>query len=101
MDGKPDVKKWVANYAVARYGADNAVVKEAWEQLRQGVLNYGADGIQGPVEDVWAARPNLDAKPASAWGKTLNHAGGTYTKARRQMLIDATYKLLSRRTRST
>ena len=95
MGSKPDVKEWVANYAVARYGADNAVVKEAWELLRQGVLNYGADGIQGPVEDVWAARPNLDAKPASAWGKTLNHAGGTYTKVRRQMLIDATYKLLS------
>ncbi len=96
MNGvKPDVKEWVDNYAVARYGKDNAVVKEAWNLLRQGPLNYGADGIQGPVEDVWAARPNLDAKPASFWGKTLNHAGGTYTKARRQMLIDATYKLLS------
>ena len=95
MGSKPDVKAWVANYAVARYGADNVVVKEAWELLRQGPLNYGADGIQGPVEDVWAARPNLNANPASAWGKTLNHAGGTYTKARRQMLIDATYKLLS------
>lgn len=95
MGSKPDVKAWVANYAVARYGADNVVVKEAWELLRQGPLNYGADGIQGPVEDVWAARPNLNANPASAWGKTLNHAGGTYTKTRRQMLIDATYKLLS------
>ena len=95
MGSKPDVKAWVANYAVARYGADNVVVKDAWELLRQGPLNYGADGIQGPVEDVWAARPNLNANPASAWGKTLNHAGGTYTKARRQMLIDATYKLLS------
>ena len=96
MNGvKPDVAKWVDNYAIARYGQDNAVVKEAWSLLRQGPLNYGADGIQGPVEDVWAARPNLDANPASYWGKTLNHAGGTYTKARRQMLIDATYKLLS------
>ena len=95
MGSKPDVQRWVKDYAVARYGAENAVVQEAWELLRQGVLNYGADGIQGPVEDVWAARPNLAANPASAWGKTLNHAGGTYTKARRQMLIDATYKLLS------
>ncbi|MBQ2969756.1 MAG: alpha-N-acetylglucosaminidase [Bacteroidaceae bacterium] len=96
MNGvKPDVAKWVDNYAVARYGQDNAVVKEAWSLLRQGPLNYGADGIQGPVEDVWAARPNLDAKPASAWGKTINQAGGIYTRARRQMLIDATYKLLS------
>ena len=96
MNGvKPDVAAWVENYAVARYGKDNAVVKEAWSLLRQGPLAYGADGIQGPVEDVWAARPNLNANPASAWGKTLNHAGGTYTPARRQMLIDAVYKLLS------
>ncbi len=95
MGKKPDVAEWIRKYATARYGADNTVVHEAWELLRQGVLNYGADAIQGPVEDVWAARPNLDAKPASSWGKTLNHAGGTYTKARRQMLIDATYKLLS------
>lgn len=96
MNGvKPDVAKWVDNYAIARYGQDNAVVKEAWSLLRQGPLNYGADGIQGPVEDVWAARPNLDANAASYLGKTLNHTGGTYTKARRQMLIDATCKLLS------
>ena len=96
MNGvKPDVAAWVENYAVARYGKDNAVVKEAWSLLRQGPLAYGADGIQGPVEDVWAARPNLNANPASAWGKTLNHAGSIYTKARRQMLIDAVYKLLS------
>ena len=95
MGSKPDMKEWIKNYAVARYGTDNVVVQEAWELLRQGVLNYGADGIQGPVEDVWGARPNLDAKPASTWGKTINHAGGTYTKARRQMLVDAVYKLIS------
>ena len=95
MGSKPDMQAWVKNYAKARYGADNAVAQEAWELLRQGVLNYGADAIQGPVEDVWGARPNLDAYPASAWGKTINHAGAVYTKERRQMLIDATYKLLS------
>ena len=94
MGEKPDVAEWVKNYATARYGADNDVAQEAWELLRQGPLNYGADGIQGPVEDVWAARPNLDANHASYWGKTLTNALGTYTKARQQMLIDATYKLL-------
>lgn len=95
MGKKPNMAEWIKQYANARYGQENAVAQEAWELLRQGVLNYGADAIQGPVEDVWAARPNLDAKPASTWGKTLNHAAGTYTKARQQMLIDATYKLLS------
>ena len=97
MGSKPNVKEWVKGYATARYGADNAVAQDAWDLLRQGPLNYGADGIQGPVEDVWAARPNLTANKASSWGKTLNDAMGIYTQARQQMLIDATYKLLSQK----
>ena len=94
MDSQPNVSDWVANYSVARYGKDNAIVKQAWSLLREGPLSYGADAIQGPVEDVWAARPNLDANPASSWGTTLNGAGGTYTKEKRQKLVDAVYKLI-------
>ncbi len=98
MNGvKPNVEEWVNNYAVARYGVDNAVTKEAWSLLRRGPLNYGADAIEGPVEDVWGARPNLNSNAASKWGETLNTAGTTYTKERRQMLIDAVYKLLSQK----
>ena len=95
MGAKPDVAEWVENYSIARYGVANEEVQAAWELLRQGPLNYGADGIQGPVEDVWAARPNLEAYKASAWGKTLSNAMGTYNKERQLMLIDATYKLLA------
>ena len=95
MGSKPNVAEWIKNYATARYGTDNTILQEVWELLRQGPLNYGADAIQGPVEDVWAARPNLDANKASSWGKTLKDAANIYTPARRQMLIDATYKLLS------
>lgn len=96
MNGvKPDVAEWVSNYSIARYGVVNDEIQEAWSLLRQGPLNYGADGIQGPVEDVWAAKPNLTANKASSWGVTLANAQGTYTKARQQMLIDATYKLIS------
>ena len=94
MSKKPDMEEWIKQYATARYGVQNTEVQEAWNLLREGVLNYGADGIQGPVEDVWGARPNLSANPASYWGKTLNHASGTYTKARQQMLIEAVYQLL-------
>lgn len=104
MGSKPDVAEWVSNYSIARYGIVNAELQEAWSLLRQGPLNYGADGIQGPVEDVWAAVPNLTANNASSWGATISKnwngtlvAGNTYTKARRQMLIDATYKLLSQK----
>ena len=96
MNGqKPDMQQWTATYADSRYGTTNETAREVWQLLRESVLNYGADGIQGPVEDVWAARPNLDASPASAWGVTLNNAASVYTPARRQMLIDATFKLLS------
>ena len=103
MNGqKPNVAEWVDNYAYARYGKNNSIVKEAWSLLRQGPLNYGADGIQGPVEDVWAARPNLDVNAASAWGSTLSkkHGGGAapetvYNAERQQMLIDAVYKLIN------
>ena len=101
MNGQePDVKAWVEDYAIARYGKDNDVVKEAWELLREGVLNYGTDKIQGPVEDVWAARPNLEAYAASSWGSTLSRGykipapENTYNAERRQMLIDAVYKLI-------
>ena len=103
MGGKPDVEEWVNNYAIARYGVDNEEIKEAWSLLRQSVFNYGADGIEGPIEDVWASRPNLSANYASSWGSTISQSSkgvnvaATYTKARRQMLIDATYKLLSQK----
>ena len=102
MGAKPDVAAWVKNYATARYGVENTELQAAWDLLRQGPLNYGADAIQGPVEDVWAARPNLDANAASTWGSTLSKKYGsnerpdaTYTKERQQMLIEATYKLLA------
>ena len=103
MGAKPDVAQWVENYAIARYGKDNKVVKEAWSLLRQSVLAYGADGIEGPIEDVWAARPNLVAWYVSSWGSTLSQSqkgknvGATYTPARRQMLIDAVYKLIDQK----
>ena len=54
MESKPNVEEWVKEYTVARYGVVNDEVKAAWDLIRQGPLNYGADAIQGPVEDVWA-----------------------------------------------
>ena len=94
METKPDMGQWIKDYATARYGVSNAEVQQAWELLRQSVLNYGADAIQGPVEDVWAARPNLQVRSASTWGVTLSNAGAIYTRERRQMLADAASILL-------
>ena len=92
---KPDMTQWISEYATYRYGQRNAKAQEAWRLLLNSAFNYGADGIQGPVEDVWAARPNLEAWPASTWGVTINNAGGTYTADKREMLVRATKLLLS------
>ena len=92
---KPDMTQWISEYATYRYGQRNAKAQEAWRLLLNSAFNYGADGIQGPVEDVWAARPNLEAWPASTWGVTINNAGGTYTADKREMLVRATKMLLS------
>ena len=43
---KPDVKDWINDYATSRYGTNNAIAQQAWQLLVDGVLNYGADGIQ-------------------------------------------------------
>lgn len=94
MDAVPDVKNWVADYATNRYGVENANTKDAWENIRQSAMAFGADAIQGPIEDVWAARPNLDANPASSWGKTISAASGIYTTAKREKLISAVYSLV-------
>lgn len=94
MSSKPNMQDWVANYATNRYGTTDASAQAAWESIHQSAMSFGADAIQGPIEDVWAARPNLDATPASKWGKTIATTSNIYTKAKRQTLISAFYGLL-------
>ena len=93
---KPDVDDWVKSYATSRYGQENATAQSAWSTLKQTALNYGADAIQGPVEDVWAAIPNLACNAVSAWGKTYNDATASNinTPVKRKYLISAVYELL-------
>ena len=95
MGTAPNVTAWVADYATNRYGIANANAQKAWKSIHQSAMAFGADAIQGPIEDVWAARPNLDATPASKWGKTIANAASIYTPERRQKLISAIYDLVS------
>lgn len=89
MGTAPNVTAWVADYATNRYGTANTNAQKAWESIHQSAMAFGADAIQGPIEDVWAARPNLDATPASKWGKTIANAKSIYTLERRQKLTEA------------
>lgn len=89
MDAEPDLSQWIDDYASARYGRLDHQAQSAWHDALQSALAFGADAIQGPLEDVWAARPNLDAAPASTWGRTIGQAASVYTRERRQCLIKA------------
>lgn len=94
LGAKPDIQTWVNEYSKTRYGVENYNAQIAWDELRQSALAFGTDAVQGPIEDVWAARPNLTCSPVSYWGKTISNVSGTYTKERRQMVADASYKLI-------
>lgn len=94
MASKPNMQQWIEDYATLRYGQDNAQAKAAWKNILESAMAFGADAIQGPIEDVWAARPNLTATPASKWGKTIANAASIYTPERRQKLADAAFALL-------
>lgn len=68
-DTKPDPQQWLSDYAVARYGTDNADAKAAWELLRNSSLNC-TSALQGPMEGVMCARPALQVGSVSSWGGT-------------------------------
>lgn len=67
----PDMKKWLSDYTIRRYGTDNAQLKEAWQILRNTV--YGkqldkANSQQGTSEAIFCARPALKIDQVSTWG---------------------------------
>ena len=95
MATRPDISHWIADYTTARYGQENANAQAAWEGIRQSAMAFGADAIQGPIEDVWAARPNLNANPASSWGQSILQVANVYTTGQQQKLKEAFIKLLS------
>ena len=82
----PDAKKWLADYATARYGTANEDAQQAWENIRNSALNCNT-GLQGPQEAVLCARPSLSVNSVSTWG-------GTEIFYDAQKVVDAAYKLL-------
>lgn len=66
---QPDVAKWVADYALARYGQENADAARAWDVLRTTALNE-TNGVQGPHETVMCGRPALQMNAVSSWGSS-------------------------------
>lgn len=84
---QPDVTKWVADYALARYGQENADAARAWNVLRTTALNE-TNGVQGPHETVMCGRPALQMNAVSSWGSSnvfynqQNFTGAAYDMMR-------------------
>lgn len=83
---KPDAAQWMARYTESRYGVESALAKEAWELLRNSVLDCKTD-LQGPHEAIVCARPALTVDRVSTWG-------GAHIFYNRQQVAQAAYKLL-------
>ena len=67
-----DVDQWVKEYAIRRYGAENANAMEAAEILVNTVYKASLNMIkQGAPESVINARPNTSISAASTWGNAI------------------------------
>ena len=68
MDAKdrPTVDEWMADYAHARYGINNATALAALQNLKKSVWDCRVNQ-QGTSEAVILARPNWTVKSASSW----------------------------------
>lgn len=86
MQSKPDMKRWVADYARARYGKESTEAANAWELLHTSALNC-QDGLQGPHEAVMCARPAFNVNSVSTWG-------GSNIFYDQNQVIEAAYSLL-------
>jgi alpha-N-acetylglucosaminidase len=63
-----EMEKWISDYVTARYGKPNAGIVSAWKMLLQTI--YSNPGYQeGPPENVLCARPALEIRSTSSWGR--------------------------------
>jgi len=66
---RPELERWVADYAKRRYGLDDPRLAEALMLLVDSV--YSATFIsEGPIESYLCAKPAWKLKKASTWGTT-------------------------------
>ena len=72
-DEPVDLEKWTADYALRRYGRQDAHAAKAWEIIRSTVYGYRADGVRdhgerdAAHESIFNAQPSLDATRTGHW----------------------------------
>lgn len=85
---KVDRRKWVSDYARARYGRYDARIDSAWQLLAGSAYNCPANVIQqGTTESVFCARPSDNPFLVSSWADSKEYySPRDVADAARQML---------------
>lgn len=91
---KINLRKWLHEYSVRRYGAESKSVQKAWDILKETVYKSELNNLgQGAPESVLNARPSLHVTSASAWGNAvISYDKKELEKAARLLLED--YEIL-------
>lgn len=67
-----DIKRWIREYTLRRYGGESNAVNDAWDIMLDTVYKAECNMIgQGAPESIVNARPNFGLKSASFWGNSL------------------------------
>ena len=65
-----DTLHWFDDYAVNRYGGDDAHARTAWRILAQTAYAMPSGEWSEPHDGLFGARPGLDARSAATWSPT-------------------------------
>jgi alpha-N-acetylglucosaminidase len=70
MSEKPDMKRWLSDYAASRYGKYNVHADRAWAVMHEKIYTT-TSWQQGPTENIMCARPKLKIDRVSSWGTSV------------------------------
>lgn len=64
-----DVDQWVESYITARYGRITDDIRTAWKMMLKSIYSSEVGYQEGPPENILCARPALELKSVSSWGR--------------------------------
>lgn len=85
-----NLREWLHEYSVRRYGAKSEYAQKTWDILRETVYKAEYNNLgQGAPESVLNARPSLKVAAASTWGNAvISYDKKELEKAAKLMLAD-------------
>ncbi|HYU85334.1 MAG TPA: alpha-N-acetylglucosaminidase TIM-barrel domain-containing protein [Kribbellaceae bacterium] len=100
-DTAVDLGQWFTDYAIRRYGAQDAHAVKAWQIMGATAYATPADGWDESQDGLFAARPSLIANTAAFWSPTsIRYDAARFAEALGELLAvapelrgSATYRL--------